>query len=99
MFLAKQMQGIMARASKIRASKQAYQSASQLTLEGFETPFSQQLTSENRWVRLAEQIPWDQIVSVYDKQMRNHVTGASHVNGRVVLGALVIKHKCNLSDE
>ena len=93
------MQGNMARASKIRASKLPYQSTSQLTLEGFETPFVQKLSAENRWVRLAHHIPWDDIVRVYDKQMRNGVTGASHVNGRVVIGALVIKHICDLSDE
>lgn len=89
----------MARASKIRASKLPYQSISQLTLEGFETPFAQKLSTSNRWVRLAHQIPWDSIVSVYDKQMNNAITGASHVNGRVVIGSLVIKHICKLSDE
>lgn len=93
------MQGNMAIASKIRASKLPYQSVSQLTLAGFETPFVQHLSAENRWVRLAQQIPWDPIVSIYDKQMNNSVTGASHINGRVVIGALVIKHMCNLSDE
>lgn len=71
----------------------------ELTLAGFETPFDQKLTSENRWVQLAHRIPWDEIVSVYDKQMRNNQTGASHINGRVVIGSLVIKHICNLSDE
>ena len=89
----------MARASKTRASKLPYQSTSQLTLVGFETPFSQKLSSDNRWVRLAHRIPWDSIVGVYDKQMNNGVTGASHINGRVVIGSLVIKHMCNLSDE
>lgn len=89
----------MARASKIRASKLPYQSASQLSLVGFETPFAQKLSADNRWVRLAHQIPWDEIVSVYNKQMHNGETGASHINGRVVLGSIVIKHMCNLSDE
>ena len=89
----------MARASKIRASKQAYQSTSQLTLEGFETPFTQKLSADNRWVLLSQRVPWDSIVSVYDKQMRNGITGASHINARVVIGSLVIKHLCNLSDE
>lgn len=89
----------MARASKIRASKQRYLSTCQLMLEGFETPFAQKLTSDNRWVRLAHLIPWDNIVSIYDKQMHNGETGASHINGRVVIGAIVIKHMCNLSDE
>jgi transposase, IS5 family len=89
----------MPRASKIRASKQPYLSTKQLTIDGFESPFSNHLNSDNRWVRLAQKIPWDSVVSVYDKQMRNDVTGASHINGRVVLGSLMIKHMCNLSDE
>lgn len=89
----------MPRASKIRASKLPYQSVSQLTLEGFETPFSQQLHPQNRWIILAHRIPWDDIVSVYDKLMRNDKTGAGHINGRVIIGSLVIKHMCNLSDE
>lgn len=86
-------------ASKIRASKVAYQSIKQLSLSGFETPFEQQLNAQNRWVVLAQRIPWDQIVSVYDKQMRNGFTGAGHINGRVIIGALIIKHMCHLSDE
>ena len=89
----------MPRASKIRASKLPYQSVSQLSLAGFETPFSQHLNPENRWVVLAHRIPWDEIVSVYNKQMHNGETGASHINGRVVIGSLVIKHLCNLSDD
>jgi len=89
----------MPRASKIRASKLPYQSVSQLTLEGFETPFAQKLQAQNRWIVLAQRIPWDDIVSVYDKQMRNSETGASHINGRVIIGCIVIKHMCNLSDE
>lgn len=89
----------MPKASKIRASKQPYQSPGQLTLDGFETPFSQQLSPYNRWVKLARMIPWDEIVGVYEKQMRNNVTGASNINPRVVLGSLMIKHMCNLSDE
>lgn len=89
----------MPRASKMRASKLVYQSINQLSLEGFETPFSQKLQFTNRWVVLSTKIPWDEIVSVYNNQMRNGTTGASHINGRVVLGSLMIKHMCNLSDE
>ena len=82
------MQGNMAKASKIRASKQAYISPSQLVLEGFETPFANKLDANNRWVQLAHRIPWDSIVSIYDDQMRNSVMGASHINARVVLGCI-----------
>ena len=73
----------MARASKIRASKLPYQSTSQLSLVGFDTPFSQHLNPENRWIILSHRIPWDEIVSVYNKQMHNNKTGAGHINGRV----------------
>lgn len=89
----------MPKASKIRASKQSYQSPGQLFLEGFETPFEQHLSSKNRWVKLARLIPWDELVGLYEKQMRNSATGASNINPRVVLGAVMIKHMCNLSDE
>jgi IS5 family transposase len=89
----------MALATKKRASKQAYQSLTQLTIDGFETPFAQKLDSANRWVKLAGQIPWDQIVGVYLKQLRNHTIGASSINPRVILGAVIIKHIKNLSDE
>ena len=88
----------MAKALKYRASKQAYISPGQLTLAGFETPFNRSLRSDNRWVILARKIPWDPLVSIYQKQMGNDKTGAIGINPRVVLGALIIKHICNLSD-
>jgi hypothetical protein len=52
-----QVQGKMAKASKSRASKNKYVSQSQLTIEGFETPFSKILDANNRWVVLAKKIP------------------------------------------
>ena len=82
----------MAKASKSRASKQSYQSVSQLSLSGFETPFSQKLNPTNRWVVLAHKIPWDSLVSVYQKQMHNSITGADGINPRVAIGAVIIKH-------
>lgn len=92
------MQGNMARASKNRASKQHYTSQTQLILPGFETPFAQHLNPDNRWVQLSQRIPWDELVRVYDSQMHNTATGASGINPRLVLGALMIKHMCDLSD-
>lgn len=47
---------------------------------------------------MAQKIPWDELVSVYRRQMGNDKTGASGINPRVVLGSLIIKHICNLSD-
>lgn len=79
------------------ASTQKYVSPNQLTLMGFETPFEQQLTSENRWVRLASIIPWDSVVGLYNNQFSSK-EGRPPVNGRIVIGAVIIKHMLNLSD-
>jgi IS5 family transposase len=92
------MQGNMAKAFRNRASKQQYSSQNQLPLPGFETPFAQKLNPSNRWVVLARKIPWDSLVSVYQTQMHNTRTGADGINPRVAIGALIIKHMCDLSD-
>lgn len=88
----------MPKALKNRASKQTYVSTSQPLLDGFTTPFSTHLNACNRWVVMAQKIPWDKLVSVYRRQMGNDKTGASGINPRVVLGSLIIKHICKLSD-
>ena len=92
------MQRYMAKAQKNRASKQAYISQNQMTLEGFESPFSRTLRKDNRWVELADKLPWDILVGVYIKQMKNGKTGADGINPRVAIGAMIIKHMSNLSD-
>lgn len=76
------MQGTMAKAQKIRASKQTYVSPGQGLLPGFESPFDRHLNAGNRWVKLAAKIPWDNMVSVYQSQLRNQKTGAEGINPR-----------------
>jgi IS5 family transposase len=93
------MHKYMTRTLKKRASKKPYISPSQLTLMSFETPFSEHLDTSNMWVRLAHVIPWDSIVNVYLNQLNKHATGASNINPRVILGALMVKHMQNISDE
>jgi IS5 family transposase len=92
------VQGKMAKAQKSRASKSRYVSPNQLELVGFESPFTKHLDPSNRWVRLAKQIPWDKIVNIYQKQLNNSITGAGGINARVAIGAIFIKHMCDLSD-
>ncbi len=67
-------------------------------MAGFESPFSNQLLSSNRWVALADRIPWDALVSTYNRQLGNKFTGAGSINPRVAIGALIIKHLCDISD-
>ena len=88
----------MSKALKTRASKQQYISPVQPTLPGFETPFHNHLNASNRWIVLAKKMPWDELVNVYQKQMNNSKTGADGINPRVVIGSLIIKHMCDLSD-
>lgn len=88
----------MAKASKNRASKSRYVSQLQLTIDGFDTPFAQNLDPNNRWVVLANVIPWDSLADIYSKQLNNKVKGANNINPRVIIGSLIIKHMCSLSD-
>jgi hypothetical protein len=91
------MQGKVIKAVKKHASTPKYVSPNQLVLSGFETPFEQQLTRENRWVKMAKAIPWDSIVVYYDRLFTS-TEGRPPISGRVILGALMIKHIENLSD-
>ena len=88
----------MAKAQKYRASKHPYISSNQLDLVGFESPFSQSLDPNNRWVVLAGKIPWDLLVSTYQQQLNNGHMGADGINPRVAIGAMILKHLCNTSD-
>lgn len=88
----------MAKAQKNRASKQSYISPQQGILLGFETPFAKELDPTNRWIVLAHKIPWDDLVSVYNAKLNNSQYGADNINARVAIGAVIIKHTCNLDD-
>ena len=94
----KQKQGYMNKASKKRALTPEYVSPKQMVLAGFETPFERSLNKANRWVVLAHLIPWDEICSVYYKHVKISDTGRPPLNPRIVLGAMIIKHLCNLDD-
>ncbi len=75
-----------------------YTSERQLSLEGFSLPFGGKLSPKNRWVKLSHQIPWDELATGYHKKM-NADRGRPAKSGRLVIGAIIIKHKLNLSDE
>ncbi len=48
-------------------------------------------------MRLAHSIPWDEIVSVYDKQFSS-TEGRPPLSGRIIIGALIIKHLETFTD-
>ena len=72
-------------------------SPGQLSFENFYLPFGGKLSSENRWIKLAEIVPWDDFESVYAQQFSEDV-GAPAKRFRMALGALIIKERLGISD-
>lgn len=88
----------MQKTSKRHAPRSEYSSPSQLSFSGFETPFYNQLSPSNRWVLLSGQIPWDDLVNLFNKRNPAKKTGRPALNPRVLIGAVIIKHILNLDD-
>ena len=70
----------------------------QLTLAGFEAPFESSLDPGNRWVMLSQCIPWDGLAEGYYQRLSLD-QGRPAKDARLVIGAVIIKHKLCLSDE
>ncbi len=70
----------------------------QLSFENFYLPFGGKLSGENRWVKLAEWIPWEDFESEYAAQLSQGI-GAPAKSFRMALGALIIKERLGTSDE
>src|SRR4030042_4112264 len=75
-----------------------YTSTKQLSIEEFKTPFYYGLDKNNRWARLAQQIPWDEFAKIYAKALCEDF-GRPAIDARVVIGAMIIKSKKTLPDE
>lgn len=70
----------------------------QLSMEEFFLPFGGRLRKENRWVRLAEIMPWSHIEEIYARNMSEE-TGRPGISSRIAFGALYINTHCHLTDE
>ena len=70
----------------------------QLSFKDFLLPFGGQLSSDNRWIKLAELIPWDELEDDYASQFCKGF-GAPAKPFRMALGALIIKARLGLTDE
>ena len=71
----------------------------QLEFEDFILPFGGKLRSDNRWVKLAKFIPWDEFEHAYSKSFTNSGLGPPAKSVRVALGTLIIKERLGTSDE
>jgi len=70
----------------------------QRIFEDFYLPFGGQLRSDNRWVILSKQIPWQKIEREYESHFNGSDTGNVAKPARVALGALIIKERLGLTD-
>ena len=70
----------------------------QLEFENFYLPFGGRLRSDNRWVILSKQIPWDVIEQLYAAGFEGSTTGNPAKSARVALGSLIIKERLGVSD-
>lgn len=82
---------------KIRADMKRYKPQNQLSFESFKTPFERNLDPSNRWVRLADEIPWDDCAGIYLRSLDEKV-GRPSLDARLAIGALLIKHLKGISD-
>ena len=57
------------------------------------------LSKSNRWVKLADRLLWAKIEKEYNKPLRNSQCGAGNKPARMVVGALIVKHVENLSND
>ena len=75
-----------------------YKSQKQRTLPGFDTPPDMILDPDNRWAKLSECIPWDDLAQSYHKKLSSTL-GRPAKDARLVIGAVIIKHKLSVSDD
>ncbi|WP_439490096.1 transposase [Algoriphagus sp.] len=95
----------MQKTPKRRAPRSEYTSQNQLSFTGFAPPLFimvwipyNGLDPSNRWVVLSSQIPWDELVNLFNKRNPPKSTVRPALNPRVLLGAVIIKHMLNLDD-
>ena len=72
--------------------------ANQLQFQDFYLPFSGKLRSDNRWVILSKQIPWQQVEQEYSMNFSQSDTGNPAKSARIALGSLIIKERLGTTD-
>jgi IS5 family transposase len=92
------MHGKPTNLAKNRAPMIRYHSHKQLSLAEFDWPFQSALDENNRWVKMSQCIPWDALAEGYYQGL-SLKQGRPTKDARLVIGAVIIKHKLCLSDE
>ncbi|MHB0864951.1 IS5 family transposase [Paenibacillus sp. SEL3] len=64
----------------------------------FFLPFGGKLAEDNRWVLLAQMIPWWMLEEKYAKNFKKSLKGQKAVSIRIALGALIIQERLGTDD-
>ena len=70
----------------------------QISIAEFHLPFGGTLDPANRWIKLEELMPWEELEEAYAPQF-NATIGAPAKPVRLAFGALYIKQRLGLTDE
>jgi hypothetical protein len=81
------------------SQEKMYHNQRQLEFENFYLPFGGKLRSDNRWVKLAKFIPWEEFETEYAKTLASQDKGPPAMSVRVALGTLIIKERLGTSDD
>lgn len=76
-----------------------YRSSRQPELPDFYLPFGGKLDPDNRWVKLAQIIPWHLVEEDYRANFAQSGMGAPAKESRIAIGALIIKERLGVTDE
>ncbi|MDL2322298.1 transposase [Desulfosarcina sp. OttesenSCG-928-B08] len=63
----------------------------------FSMPFGEHLSPDNKWVKLAELVPWDEIEDLYMEKFSRQGSGPSPITARMAFCALIIKEELRLA--
>ena len=69
----------------------------QLSLDLFRSSF-ESLDKSNRWVSMGDLLPWPEMEREYNSRLNNAEKDAGNKPARLIIGAMLIKHKLCLSD-
>jgi transposase, IS5 family len=76
-----------------------YRANRQPELPDFYLPFGGKLEADNRWIKLAQIIPWHLVEQDYRANFADSGMGAPAKESRIALGALIIKERLGVTDE
>lgn len=75
-----------------------FRPAKQQSVDQFQFSSERKLSRENRWVKLAQLVPWDEFEAEYAQQFSS-TQGSPAKSFRLALGGLIIKERLGTSDE